>query len=95
MDYYLVVSDINSLTLSHLDEFIKSSLTSNAVYAVLPILVNDKLIDSERFISLGGQLVMTRLVLPISIMNRLEANIAKLIPNYGLNGKLFGSLCFK
>ncbi|RKF79611.1 putative DNA polymerase [Golovinomyces cichoracearum] len=64
-------------------DFIKSSFTSNAVYALLPILVNDMVRESERFISLGGQLVMTRLVNPISIMNRIESNIEKLIPYYG------------
>lgn len=95
VNYYIVTSDINSLTLSNLQDFIKSSFTSNAVYAVLPILVNDMVRESERFISLGGQLVMTRLVNPISIMNRIESNIEKLIPYYGFKGKLYGTLCFK
>lgn len=78
-----------------MDEFINSSLTSNAVYAVMPILLNDNLIPSERFISIGGQLIMTRLVKPMSIMNKLEVNTKKLIPTYGLKGMLHGILCFK
>ena len=96
MQFYLVHNDINSVTLSDIENFVLSCLTdNNAVYAVMPIVVNNDLIPSERFMSIGGQMIMTKLVKPLAILNRLESGVKKLIPEYGLNGMIIGTLIFK
>jgi hypothetical protein len=61
----------------------------------MPILLSDDVIPSERFLSIGGQIIMTKLVKPIALLNRLESSINNLIPEYGLDGKIFGKLIFK
>lgn len=96
MEYYFVAEDINNVTYSDIEEFILSCLTDNdAIYAIMAIIVNDDVIPSERFVSIGGQIIMTKMVNPMAILNRLESNINMLIPNYGLEGKIIGKLIFK
>lgn len=95
MDFYMVDKDINQVTLAHIEKFVTSCLKDKAVYAIMPILVNDNNIASEKFISISGQLVTTKDVIPRAILNSLEFNIMKLLPEYGLDGKLNGALLFK
>lgn len=95
MNYYYLVDDINTLSLNDLDLFVKSSFTHNAVYAVMAILIDDGKIPSERFISVGGQMIMTNRVNIKILMNRIELNIQRLIPTYGVNAFLRGKFAFK
>lgn len=95
MNFYILVNDINTLTLNDFDLFVKSCLTDNAVYAVLAILINDDKIPSERFVSVGAQMIMTNRVDIMNIKNSIESNSERLMPRYGVNGKLHGILAFK
>lgn len=96
MEYYFVVDDVNSLTLSDIDKFIISCITEGgAIYAVMPMVLTDSVVPTERFITIGGQIVMTKQVKPMAILNRLQSSLNSLLPEYGLNGKIFGQLIFK
>lgn len=96
MAFYIVDRDINNVTLTHIEKFVTSCLKAKgAVYAIMPILLRDDNIPSEKFISISGQLVTTKDVKPMAILNSLEFNILKLIPDYGFQGKLHGILIFK
>jgi len=96
MGYELIDNDINKVTLSHIKEFLESNITEcDCVYAILPILENELVIPSERNVSIGAQIIITKLVSPMGILNRLEGAIKNLIPTYGLKGELQGKLIFK
>jgi hypothetical protein len=115
MNYYLVVYDVNSVKLSDIIKWIRVCLTDKAaIYALMPILVNDgdDLVArffsffykkngkekkslfffflpllcplffrggkaSERYVSIGGQVIITKEVSPISILNSLEMKLYK------------------
>lgn len=96
MEFFILDRDINLVTLGHIENFVTSCLKANgAVYAIMPILLREQKIPSEKFISISGQLVMTKDVNPRAILNSLELNVMKLLPDYGFEGKLHGVLLFK